>query len=196
MFCALALAGCGDADESTSVEAPSVQETIVTAAQSDDPADCLRLSTLAFLEQSSKVEDEAAVAVCEEVAVDPGVEDPKEVIVSDVEIDGSAATATVRFVGGGYDGQTVRFGLVQRDGIWKLDELLGFIELDAESLIVEFGREGLRRATSPADVQLFACMIDLLQQMDTEEVEAFFVDSGPDQLQDMVRSCVSGSQTV
>jgi hypothetical protein len=189
--CSLALAACGDGRE----EAASVEQTIVTLSQSDDPADCRRLSTIGFLEQSAKLEGRAAVEFCEETTVDPAAEDPKKVIVADVDVDGSTATATARFVGSSYDGQSVRFGLVERDGIWKIDELLGFIELDAERLVVELGREGLRRSASPRDAQFVICVMGLLERMDDEELETL-LDYGPDEYWGHIESCVSSSQSL
>lgn len=187
----LALVSCGGSEEVSAIEA-----TIVASAKTESPADCTRLHTQAYLEQAFKLEDGAAVEVCEESAGDSIPDDPGTVTVFDVDVDGDAATAGARFVGGGNDGQTMRYGLVRRGGAWKLDRLLRFIRLDAEKLVLEFRRAGMYEATSREDVEFVDCVTDLLEQMDDEELEAFFVDYGPDETRAMAESCISGSQAL
>jgi hypothetical protein len=191
-ICSLALVSCGGSGE----EVSAIEETIVASAKSDDPANCGRLHTQAFLEQSAKLEGRAAVETCEETTVDGFSEDPERVVVFDVDVDGSAATASTRFVGSAYDGQTVRFRLVRRDGDWKLDELLGFVHLDAEKLILGVAREGMYRATSRQEAQFIACVTGLLEEMDDGELEAFFVDYGPDEIRSLAERCISRSQAL
>lgn len=193
VICVAALASCGGEGE----EVNAIEEAIVASAKTDDPADCTRLHTQAFLEQGFKLEGPAAVEACEESTVDSISEDPEKVVVFDVNVEGSTATATARFVGGGSDGQTMRFRLVRRDGTWKLDELLGFVRMDAEKLVLEIARQGMYEATSREDVQFVECVIDLVEKMDDEELEALFVDYGPDEIRAMAERCVdAGSQAV
>jgi hypothetical protein len=191
ILCALVLPSCGGGEEVAAIE-----ETIVTSATSEDPGICTRLHTQAFLEQSVKLEDSAAVEACEEATVDSISEDPETTIVSDVDVDGGVATATARFVGGGSDGLAMRFRLVERDETWKLDELLGFARLDAEKLVLELAREGMYDATSREDVEFVVCVVGLLEEMDDEELEAFFVDYGPEEIRAMAERCVNESQAL
>jgi ABC-type glycerol-3-phosphate transport system substrate-binding protein len=70
LACVFAFAACGGGSDGD--EAAEVEETIVTTAKSDDPAGCTRLLTMHYLEQSTKLQGEAAVTACEEPAIRSG----------------------------------------------------------------------------------------------------------------------------
>ena len=64
LLCAFAFVACG---EEGGDEEAAVKETILATLESDNPEDCTRLLTSHYLEQSTKLEGEAAVTACEEI---------------------------------------------------------------------------------------------------------------------------------
>ncbi|HST69977.1 MAG TPA: hypothetical protein VLI94_10005 [Solirubrobacterales bacterium] len=186
LLCAFVFTACG---EEGGDEEAAVKKMIVTSANSDNPEDCTRLLTPNYLEQSTKLEGEAAVTACEEQAVDPNLEIPRKVIVSGVEIDSSSATATVAFTGSGYDGQTVRLALVERGGRWKWHEILGFINLDAEKLVTEMGREMLLRNETSFEAESTSCFVGILDEMSDQALEALVLDASLDRFLALANRC-------
>ncbi|HWI97181.1 MAG TPA: hypothetical protein VNS60_14060 [Solirubrobacterales bacterium] len=106
---ALAFAACG----SSGGDDGEIEEVIETSATSTDPADCKKLNTQQFMEQTTQESGEAAVKSCEEEAKKE--EGAKSVSVSTVEVDGSDATAEAALSGGNLDGQKLELALV-KDG--------------------------------------------------------------------------------
>ena len=101
VFSALAVVACGSSNSDES----QVEEVVETSATSTDPADCTKLQTQQFLEQTTQESGKAAVKKCEEEA--KGEEGAESASVSNVEVDGSSATAEAALTGGGLGGQTV-----------------------------------------------------------------------------------------
>src|SRR5262245_55412419 len=100
----LTLAACGGGDSGD--DEGDVTEVIETSVKTTDPADCTKLATQQFLEQTTFETGDAAVQQCEEDATDP-TGDPDSVEVSDVSVDGDTASANVAFTGGTFDGSTI-----------------------------------------------------------------------------------------
>ena len=89
---------------------------------------------------------DAAVSVCAADRAEPALQ-ADDVEVSDVTIDGDAATALVTYDGTTLNGSTLEVGLVRVDGEWLVDQRIGFESLDRER-----GRRGpARDARGPAD---------------------------------------------
>lgn len=193
LLCAFAFTACG---EEGGDEEATVKEAIVATTKSDNPEDCARLLTPHYLEQSTKLEGEAAVTACEEQAVDPHVEIPREVAVSEVEVGSGSATATVAFTGSGFDGQTVRLALVKRGGQWKFHELLSFVDLDAERLATEMGRELLLRIESPQEAESTNCLVGLLGEMSDQALEALVLDDSLDRILALANRCDTRSDAL
>jgi hypothetical protein len=136
---AFALVACGSGNDDES----QVEEAIETSATSTDPADCKKLATQRFMEQTTQSEGAEAVETCEEEASND--EGADTATVSNVEVDGSNASADVALNGGGFDGQEVEVALVKEDDQWKLDEVAGFVKFD-EAKVIETPRKGIRKA--------------------------------------------------
>src|SRR5262249_38433487 len=133
---ALGLSACGGGGD----ESADVETAIETAATTTDPVDCKRLETTRFMEQISQESGEAAGRECEEEAEKE--EGADAATVSDVEVDGSDATAAVKLTGGGgFDGQTVEVALIKDGDQWKLDEVVKFAHFDQAKLVEVFKRE-------------------------------------------------------
>lgn len=135
----------------------ALEKMIHASVVETGPGSCVKFSTLRFLEETSDLEGKEAIRACEEAALDPLVEQPRKVDVSQIDVDDGAATALVAIEGSVFDGQMVRYAFVERGGRWKFDDWLGIVDLDAPHLILMVGREGLlrrnrpgKRGTSPA----------------------------------------------
>ncbi len=142
------------------------------------PETCLKFSTLRFLEKMSDLEDEAAIHHCEESTLDPFLEPPTKIDVSRIEVEGDSATALIAYKGSFYDGQKVRYAFVERDGRWKFNDLLGFVDLDAARLVLQAGRYGMLGAETPGEAKNIACWIGRMERMSDEELEDLLLGDG------------------
>jgi ABC-type glycerol-3-phosphate transport system substrate-binding protein len=180
---ALALVACGSGG---SGDEEKIEEAIETSATASDPANCTKLETLAFAEQSSGESGDAAVKKCEEEAKDPEGK-AESVAVSEVEVDGSKATANAAITGGSLEGQTVSIALVEEDGQWKLDQITGFVELDQAQLAKVF-EEQLEKGEE-VEPEVTACIVAGIEEAPQAEAEEFVLDPTNRALAELAESC-------
>jgi len=180
---ALALAACGGSSESDEDKVVDVIETSVT---SDDPAGCTEFVTQTFLDQSEEGEGKAALKECEEDAADTS-DNPDSVDVTEVEVDGSNATANAAFVGGGFDGQTLSVALVEEDGDWKLDEITGFAEFDQAKLAGAF-QEQLEKEGS-IEPAITSCIVESLEELNQAEFEELLLGGSSEGFVEIAEAC-------
>ncbi|HMI81437.1 MAG TPA: hypothetical protein VK480_06585 [Solirubrobacterales bacterium] len=178
----LALSACGGGES----DEDQVVETIETSILSEDPADCERLATLQFLEQTQFTEGQGAVESCEEDAKDDEG-DADSVDVTNVEVDGSNATADAAFGGGTFDGQTFSVALIEEDGDWKLNEITGFAEFDGDRLAETFEEEF--KSESGADPKVASCIGDQFRELGQSEFEAFILGGETQPLAEIFEAC-------
>lgn len=181
---ALALASCGGGES----DEEQISDAISTLAINTDPANCEALATLAFLEQVEHEEGKAAIAECEEDAKDPS-NDADSVDVTDVEVDGSNATASAAFHGGNLDGQTLNIALVEEDGNWKLDQLKGFAKFDRRPLL-----DGLRETLNESADELEGidpeCMIERFEEFSDAELEEVILSDSASAFIEVAEACI------
>lgn len=180
---ALGLAACGGGGES---DEDKVVETIETAATSTDPSACTEMVTLAFNEQTQSEEGKAATKSCEEEA-EEGSNNPDSVDVTEVEIDGSNATADAAFTGGGFDGQTLGIALVEEDGDWKLDQVTGFVEFDKAKLVAALAK-GFEEGES-IEPELASCIVQAFEAADEEEFEELILSGSSQGIVEIAEAC-------
>ena len=180
---ALALVACGSSES----DEDKIVSLIEKGSTSTDPADCEALQTVNFMEQGNEGEGKEAVEECEEDAKDESGT-PDSVEVSEVEIEGSEATANAAIKGGSFDGQTVIFNLVEEDGDWKLNEIEGFAKLDREKLIGAF-EESLEEAKPPVEEELAECVIEGTEESSDSELEELVL-GGPEGFAELAEECV------
>ncbi len=115
LIAATGLVACGGGGDDASDE-DQITEAANRAFVEADPAICDEIATDNFVEQffGGSIED------CKKDAED-GSDNPDSVEVSELEIDGDGATATITQVGGESDGSALGFVLVKEDGDWKFD---------------------------------------------------------------------------
>lgn len=162
----LPIAGCGGGDS----DEDKVVEVIETSAASTDPADCTALQTQRFNEQATFEKGEAAVENCEAEAKVTS-DDPDSVKVSEVEVDGERATATVESEGGSFDGQTVSVSLVDENGEWKLDRIEEFIEFDQDDFAAGFEESATRREEDPLSPREASCVAENFRNAPPDQIQ-------------------------
>lgn len=188
LLASLVLAACGGDDEggSGSSDEDQITETIESSIGSTDPAACTEYATQAFLEQTELEEGEAAVESCEESTQDTS-DDAESVDVSDIQVDGKSATASVAFTGGSFDGQTVEVSLVDEGG-WKLDRIEAIPDMDPE----RFGESFVETATAgddPLPQEQAQCIGDVFASLPAEELEQLIVQADGDALNEVLAPC-------
>lgn len=180
----LGLAACGGGGGESDEE--KVEATIETAATSTDPANCAKYSTLKFMEQTNSGQGAEAEKACEEEA-EKGEDQPEAVAVSNIEIEGEEASADVAFEGGNLDGQTLTVALVEEEGQWKLNELTGFANFDAEKLIAAL----IEQLKSEASVEprVITCIADGLRELDESQFEELVIKQETQPIVEIAKSC-------
>lgn len=169
-------------------EEDKIVEVVETSATSTDPADCTALATQAFLEQAESREGEAAVSHCEKNN-EEDEDAPDSVEVSDVEIDGSTATANAEFVGGdSITGQTFDVALVEEDGEWKMDEIRGFVNFDQEGLAVLF-EEAVVEDVGAKLRPIARCVGDGIRDLSPSEAEDLVIGGSEQRLEGIFARC-------
>ena len=178
---ALALSACG----SSGGEESKVEETIETSATSTDPADCSRLQTQRFMEQTTQESGKAAVKKCEEEAEKE--EGSESVEVSNVEAEGSSATAEAALSGGSLDGQAVEVELVKDGDQWKLNEVVKFTKFDNGKFVETFEREIEKSGESSS--KFATCFIEAFKGADQKEVEELLFHGSGNGFEEIAREC-------
>lgn len=181
---ALAFAACG----SSSGDDGEIEEVIETSATSTDPADCKKLNTQKFLEQTSGESGAAAVQECEEDAKKE--EGAKSVDTSEVEVDGSSATADVALTGGTLNGQSVEVGLTKDGDQWKMNEVVKFTHFD-QAKLAEYLEGQFKEHSGEIPAQLAACFIGAVKNGSQEEVEELVFGGPSEEPGKIVESCES-----
>lgn len=187
----LVFVSCGSGEDVTGRE-QSLEEMITASVGETDPESCLKFSTLHFHESTSGLEGEAAIAACEEAALDPLVEQPTKIDVSRIDIDDDSATALLAVTGSAFDGQKMRYAFVEREGRWKFNEFLGFVDLDSAHLVLELGRDGMRKAESRQEAENVACWLGRMEQMSDKVLEDLLFGDGTTASSD----CIAASNAV
>ena len=180
----LLFAACG----SSSSDEGEIEEAIEVSATTTDPADCKKLNTRQFLEQTTQESGSAAVKECEEEAKED--EGAESVSVSKVEVDGSDATAVAALSGGHLDGQALKLALVKDGDQWKLDEVVEFTKFNQAKLI-EVLEEGLSEPGSEVDAKFGGCIIEAFKQGSQAEVEELVFGKTPQALEEVFEACSS-----
>jgi hypothetical protein len=185
---AMALTACGGGSSSSGGgEDAAIEAAIETSATSSDPSKCTEVQTENFNETETGKSGAAALKVCEEEA-EEGSEPAEAVTVTNVEIvEGSGAAAEVEVEGGTLGGQTVAVAMEKEEGDWKLDGFMGFIKYDpaalAASLEEQLGEE------EGISSELAACVVEGVEEMPEEEVEAMVFEKEEEGLEEILAAC-------
>jgi hypothetical protein len=171
--------GGGSSDES------QIEEAIENSATSSSPANCTKLQTPAFTEQTTSNQGAAAVKECETEAKEKNEADA--VAVTNVEVDGSEASAEAAFTGSSFDGQTLEIGLVKDGDQWKLDEVAGFAKLDktklVEALATQFESGG------EVNEELASCVEEGFEESSQPEIEELLLSGSSEPIEELAEEC-------
>lgn len=179
----LALVACGSSES----DVGQIEEAIETSATSTDPADCAKLSTQRFMEQTTQSKGSEAVKECEkQVSEEKGTE---AATVSNVEVEGSKATADAAISGGSFEGQTMEVALVKEDDQWKLDELTRFAKFDKAKLIKAFEKT-FADPSNEVNKRLASCLIEALEVGSQKEFEGLMLSGSAEGFEEIaVAAC-------
>jgi hypothetical protein len=180
---AFALTACGSSSGSS--DEGQIEEAIQTATK-PDPADCTKFQTQAFVEQSSDETGKAAIKSCEKEAEEP-TNTAESVTVTNVEVDGSKATADAAFVGSGFDGQTLTVALVEEGGRWKLDKVTGFAKLDKPALEKTFEKEF--EASEELNKAQIGCIVGGIGKASQTEIEELLLSGSSKAFVELAEGC-------
>ena len=188
LFClvivsAFALAACGSS--SSGNDESEIEAAIETSATSSKPADCKKVNTQNFVEQTTRLKGSEAVKRCEEEASEGS--GAKSATVSNVEVDGSKATADVALTGGSLGGQEVETALVKDGDQWKLDELTGFAKFDQATVVKTFEEEFSK--SKEASQSLTSCIVDDFSKAPQAKLEAALLSGGTEGFEELAGSC-------
>jgi hypothetical protein len=181
---ALALAACGSSGSNDEGE---IEEAIETSATSPDPANCKKLSTQAFMEQSTSSSGKEAVEQCEEDAEEPE-NNAESVEVTNVEVEGEEATAEVAFTGSSFDSQTLEVALLKEGDQWKLNEIEGFAKLNKTALV-----EGLETQFEEGESELSeettTCILEGFEESSQPEIEELLLSGSSEPIEELAEEC-------
>lgn len=130
---ALALPACGGGKSDEDQISDAIVQTVTTTSKEN----CTDLQTQRFDEQVTFESGADAVKSCS----DPDSNEPADSAqVSNVQVDGDAATADVAIKGSTFDGQTVKVSLVKQGDQWKLDHIDDFVNFDQQKFADSFAK--------------------------------------------------------
>ena len=124
---------------------------------------------------------------CEKEAVETKGQS-KSVTVSEVEVDGSKATADAAIAGGNFDGQTVEVAVVKEGDQWKVNELTGFAKLDKAKVVDVFARE-FAKPSSGVSKSLANCVTEGLEEASKSEFEELLLGGSSQPIEKSAEAC-------
>jgi hypothetical protein len=181
---ALALVACGGGGSSDESE---IEEAIETSATTTDPSNCTKFETQNFVEQSTDESGSKAVKTCEEEAKNEPESKAESIEVTEVEVEGSKATANAAVTGGSLEGQTVSIALVEEEG-WKLDELTGFVKFDQGAIGKVFETQ-LEKSDELTPAQT-TCIVEGIEEAPREEIEGLILSGESKPVEELAEGCV------
>jgi len=181
-----ALAACGGGGSNDEGE---IEAAIESSATSSNPADCKRFNTQKFVEQTSRSQGAEALKTCEKEA--SGGSGAKSATPSNVEVDGSKASADVALSGGSFDGQEVEVALVKGGDQWKLDQLTGFAKFD-QAKVVETFEEEFAKPSSGVSKKLASCIVSSFEKAPQAKLEDALLSGSTTGFEELAGSCFQG----
>lgn len=181
-----ALTACGSGGNSGD-EKDQIAIVIREATTGGKPADCKRLETLPFMEQTVQIKGKEALKACEE-HLSEVKDNPKAVVVSKVAVEGSGATADVAFTGGGFNGQTATIALVKDGDQWKLDKIEGFAKFNRAKLIEQFETK-LADASSAFKKSTVSCFVKKMEKASEAEIEELVLSGSAEPVTQLLEVC-------
>jgi hypothetical protein len=181
---AFALAACGSSGDSN--DEGEIKTAIETSATSSNPADCKKVNTQKFVEQTTRTKGPEALKECEEEAKQGS--GANAAAVSNIEVDGSKATAVVALTGGSLSGQEVEAALVKEGDQWKLDQLTGFAKFDQATVVKTFEEE-FAKPGNKVSKSLASCIAGDFKKAPQAKLEAALLSGSTEGFEELAGSC-------
>lgn len=178
---ALVLVACGSSNGDES----QIEDAIETSATSTDPADCTKFNTKHFVEQTTQTEGTEAIKTCEKEASEKSGASSADS--SNIEVDGSKATADVALSGGGLGGQEVEVALIKEDDQWKLNELTGFANFDQAKVVETLEKQFAK--SSEISKSLAACITSSFEKAPAAKLEEALLSVSTAGFEELAGSC-------
>jgi hypothetical protein len=185
LFSSLVIVACGGgggSDDST-----QITDLIKTSATSTDPADCTKLTTLQFVEQTELASGQAAIQQCQHDAPDTS-DKPSSVDVTDVKSSGNTGSANVTFHGGSFDGSTLSVSLVKVGDQWKLDKITDIPNFNFAGLLQAFKARFNAQGNIPP--QVASCITQAFTNAGAEKVKSIILSGNGDQVTALFSTCI------
>jgi hypothetical protein len=179
----LALASCGGGND----DEGHITDVIQTSVKSTDPADCTKLATQNFVNQTEFSTGEQAIKECQDDAADTS-DDPDSVEVTDVKVDGDNATANVAFTGGSFGGSTLAVALVKDGDQWKLDKITDIVNLDVATFKQSFADRLAASGDVPAQVK--TCITQAIQNASEDQIKQALLGGTEQDLVTLFAQCI------
>lgn len=173
-LCAAFVVACGGSSDE---EGAAISEAIATAAMSENGEErCRELVTERFI--NDVYED---VETCIKATNDKDEDGPEEITVSEIEVDGDTATATVTEVGGDTDGATGTVTVAKVEGDWRVDELgIDYLRSQLEQGFANEDNFTEDEYGPLADASVRECVLTGFQELDDADFRQMAYDSMAD----------------
>jgi hypothetical protein len=163
-----------------------ITDLIQTSVKSTDPADCTKLQTQQFVEQTELASGQAAIQQCQKDAADTS-DNPDSVDVTNVTSSGNTGSANVTFHGGSFDGSTLTVALTKNGDQWKLDKITAIPTFNLPGLVQALSARLNADASIPP--QVAACITQAFTSAGTEKVKSVILSGSGDQLTALFSAC-------
>jgi hypothetical protein len=170
----------GDSDED------QITEVIQTSVKSTDPADCTKLQTAQFLQQTEFAVGPDALKQCQDNAANTA-DNPDSVDVKDIKVDGTNATANVTFHGGTFDGSTITVALIKDGDQWKLDKITAIPTFDLQAFIRNFSDQLIAQGKTPQSV--ISCLTNAISKVGPDQLKQVLISGDSSQLTALFAPC-------
>jgi len=182
VLAALLLVACGNSDED------QITDVIKTSVKSTDPADCTKLQTTKFLQQTELAVGPDALKQCQDDSANTS-DDPDSVDVKDINVDGDNATANVTFHGGSFDGSTFTVALIKDGDQWKLDKITDIPTFDLQSFVRGVTDRLLAAGKTPQSV--ISCISNAVTKVGADQIKQILISGDSSQLTALFAPCSS-----
>jgi hypothetical protein len=178
------LAACGGGGGSD--DNAQITDLIQSSVKSTDPADCTKVETQQFLEQTELASGPAALEQCRKDASDT-TDNPDSVDVTDVKSSGNTGSANVTFHGGSFDGSTLSVSLTKDGDQWKLDKITDIPTFNLSGMVQALSAR--LQADSSIPPQVGSCVVQAFNDAGADQVKSIILSGNGNQLTALFSSC-------
>ena len=181
---AAALAACGGGGGND--DNAQITDVIQNAVKSTDPADCTKVQTLQFVEQTELQSGQAAIQQCQKDAADTS-DNPHSVDVTNVKSSGNTGSADVTFHGGSFDGSTLSVSLVKDGDQWELDKITDIPTFNFPGMVQALSAK--LQSDSSIPPQAATCITQAFDNAGADQVKSIILSGNGDQLTALFAPC-------